>query len=89
MNIKLIAYAIAAALVLVLWGGIALWQMRDAAYEQGRADERNTNTLNAYQAAEKTARRVEKIDVEIDRLSEDDVDRVLRALGIMRSDADR
>lgn len=82
-------YIALAALAIMVWGGVLIWQLRDAAYDQGVADERAANAGDVLRAAEDTAQRLERIGNEVERLSDDGVMRMLYGFGIVRPDADR
>ncbi len=83
--------------IIYLIGGAAVfglavfitWQALDAKYRQGLAEERKTCEVEKVHEYERGVKLSEQVDIEIKRLTLDDVDRLLAANDWMRSEADR
>lgn len=65
----------------------AIWLHGNARFSEGKAGTVAKQVVAGTKAANKAAADLEKVDHETRNMSDDDVDRDLRDLGIMRRDA--
>lgn len=76
------------AVAVILAGlAFAIWLHGNARFSEGKADTVAKQVVAGTKAANKAAADLEKVDQETRNMSDDDVDRDLRDLGIMRRDA--
>jgi len=65
------------------------WQALEAKYRQGRAEERKVCEVEKVHEYERGVKLSEQVDIEIKRLTLDDVDRLLASNNWLRSEADK
>ena len=77
----------AAVFLVVLFAGAMIYG--SARHNQGKAEGINECNAAAIRASTEALRDLERIELETSRLSDSDIDRDLRSLGIMRPLEDR